>query len=117
MTNHDAAFDAAPRGDIATWRPRAATFSLRCSSARPVRSTRCCTCASSRDTMLDLFQITRTQLGYLYSALGTTFLVCYLPSGWLADRLPPRWLISFSLAGTARSASGMRMRARRRMRR
>ena len=53
-----------------------------------------------QDTMLDLFQITRTQLGYLYSALGTTFLVCYLPSGWLADRLPPRWLISFSLAGT-----------------
>ncbi|WP_321859785.1 MFS transporter [Burkholderia cenocepacia] len=53
-----------------------------------------------QDTMLDVFQITRSQLGYLYSALGTTFLVCYLPSGWLADRLPPRWLISFSLAGT-----------------
>ncbi|HDR9484520.1 TPA: hypothetical protein QDC20_002622 [Burkholderia aenigmatica] len=28
-------------------------------------------------------------------ALGTPFLVCYLPSGWLADRLPPRWLIVF----------------------
>ncbi|WP_277625594.1 MFS transporter [Burkholderia stabilis] len=53
-----------------------------------------------QDTMLDLFQITRTQLGYLYSVLGTTFLVCYLPSGWLADRLSPRGLIAFSLAAT-----------------
>ncbi|WP_051421361.1 MULTISPECIES: MFS transporter [Burkholderia] len=53
-----------------------------------------------QDTMLELFQISRAQLGYLYSALGTTFLVCYLPSGWLADRLPPRWLISFSLVAT-----------------
>ncbi|KWE59575.1 MFS transporter [Burkholderia sp. MSMB2157WGS] len=53
-----------------------------------------------QDTMLDLFQISRAQLGYLYSALGTTFLICYLPSGWLADRLPPRYLISFSLVAT-----------------
>ncbi|KVL51650.1 MFS transporter [Burkholderia territorii] len=53
-----------------------------------------------QDTMLELFQISRAQLGYLYSALGTTFLVCYLPSGWLADRLPPRYLISVSLVAT-----------------
>ncbi|KWF17314.1 MFS transporter [Burkholderia pseudomultivorans] len=51
-------------------------------------------------TMLDLFRISRMQLSYLYSALGVTFLICYLPSGWLADRLSPRGLIGFSLAAT-----------------
>ena len=34
------------------------------------------------------------------SSLGTIFLLSYLPSGWLADRLPPRWLICFSLLAT-----------------
>ncbi|KXU86744.1 MFS transporter [Caballeronia megalochromosomata] len=51
-------------------------------------------------TMLEVFHITEAQLGYLYSALGTIFLVCYLPSGWLADRVAPRVLISFSLIAT-----------------
>jgi sugar phosphate permease len=51
-------------------------------------------------TMLEVFHITESQLGYLYSALGTIFLVCYLPSGWLADRITPRVLISFSLIAT-----------------
>ncbi|WP_250436997.1 MFS transporter [Caballeronia sp. ATUFL_F2_KS9A] len=51
-------------------------------------------------TMLEVFHITEAQLGYLYSALGTIFLVCYLPSGWLADRVAPRLLISFSLIAT-----------------
>ncbi|SPB15282.1 MFS transporter [Caballeronia novacaledonica] len=51
-------------------------------------------------TMLEVFHITEAQLGYLYSALGTIFLVCYLPSGWLADRVAPRVLISFSLVAT-----------------
>nr|WP_284505740.1 MFS transporter [Caballeronia sp. INDeC2] len=51
-------------------------------------------------TMLEVFHISEAQLGYLYSALGTIFLVCYLPSGWLADRVAPRVLISFSLIAT-----------------
>jgi MFS family permease len=51
-------------------------------------------------TMLEVFHITEQQLGYLYSALGTLFLICYLPSGWLADRVKPRILICFSLIGT-----------------
>ncbi|BAN27015.1 MFS transporter [Caballeronia insecticola] len=51
-------------------------------------------------TMLEVFHITESQLGYLYSALGTIFLLCYLPSGWLADRIAPRVLISFSLIAT-----------------
>lgn len=51
-------------------------------------------------TMLQFFHIDDVQLGYLYSSLGTIFLVSYLPSGWLADRLSPRWLICFSLLAT-----------------
>ncbi|RQS09922.1 MFS transporter [Burkholderia sp. Bp9002] len=51
-------------------------------------------------TMLQFFRIDDVQLGYLYSSLGTIFLVSYLPSGWLADRLSPRRLICFSLIAT-----------------
>src|SRR5471030_3505942 len=50
--------------------------------------------------MLEFFHIDNSQLGYLYSILGTAFLVSYLPSGWLADRIAPRFLISFSLLAT-----------------
>ncbi|MBA9855380.1 MFS transporter [Ralstonia pickettii] len=53
-----------------------------------------------QSTMLTFFHIDDVQLGYLYSSLGTIFLLSYLPSGWLADRLPPRWLICFSLLAT-----------------
>ncbi len=51
-------------------------------------------------TMLDVLHIDNAQLGYLYSVLGIVFFVCYLPSGWLADRVAPRLLICFSLVGT-----------------
>jgi sugar phosphate permease len=51
-------------------------------------------------TMLEVFHISESQLGYLYSSLGTIFLLSYLPSGWLADRIAPRVLISFSLVAT-----------------
>jgi MFS family permease len=51
-------------------------------------------------TMLDVFHINESQLGYLYSSLGTIFLISYLPSGWLADRIAPRLLICFSLVAT-----------------
>lgn len=53
-----------------------------------------------QSTMLEVFAISNTELGYLYSMLGTLFLVSYLPSGWLADRIAPRYLISFSLVTT-----------------
>ena len=51
-------------------------------------------------TMLEVFQINHSELGYLYSMLGTLFLLSYLPSGWLADRIAPRFLIFFSLVAT-----------------
>lgn len=53
-----------------------------------------------QSTMLDALAIGNSELGYLYSLLGFAFLVSYLPSGWLADRFSPRYLISFSLLGT-----------------
>ena len=51
-------------------------------------------------SMITALSISDAQLGYLTSMLGTAFLCCYLPSGWLADKIAPRLLISFSLLGT-----------------
>lgn len=53
-----------------------------------------------QSSMLEALAISNSELGYLYSILGTAFLISYLPSGWLADRISPRFLISFSLIGT-----------------
>jgi len=52
-------------------------------------------------SILDSFGITISQLGQCYSMLGVIFMVTYLPSGWLADKVQPRWLMSFSLALTS----------------
>ena len=51
-------------------------------------------------SILDTFSITISELGNYYSLLGVMFMVCYVPSGWLADRIPPRLLITFSMAMT-----------------
>ena len=51
-------------------------------------------------SMLEAFNITNTQLGQCYSMLGVLFVATYLPSGWLADKVSPRVLMTFSLAGT-----------------
>ncbi|MBM7131628.1 MFS transporter [Dyella mobilis] len=50
--------------------------------------------------MIEALAINNEQLGYLYSILGAAFMISYLPSGWLADRMAPRILISISLLGT-----------------
>ena len=52
-------------------------------------------------SILESFAITITELGQCYALLGVIFVLTYLPSGWLADRVSPRWLLSFSLALTA----------------
>lgn len=49
-------------------------------------------------TILDSFGMTASQLGQCYAMLGVLFVVTYIPSGWLADRVAPRLLMSFSLA-------------------
>ena len=51
-------------------------------------------------SMLETFDITRAQLGECHSILGIVFFLTYLPSGWLSDKLPTRWLMSLSMAGT-----------------
>ena len=51
-------------------------------------------------SILDVFQITSEDLGNYYSILGIMYLVCYIPSGWLTDRLSPRLLVTVSMIGT-----------------
>ena len=50
--------------------------------------------------MLETFDITRAQLGECHSIMGVIFFLTYVPSGWLSDKLPTRWLMSMSMAGT-----------------
>lgn len=50
-------------------------------------------------SILESFGITITELGQCYAMLGVIFVATYLPSGWLADRVAPRYLMSFSLFG------------------
>lgn len=48
-------------------------------------------------SILESFNITSAQLGQNYAMLGLLYMVTYIPSGWLADRVSPRILMSFSL--------------------
>ncbi len=48
-------------------------------------------------SMLETFDITASQLGQCNAILGVLFVATYLPSGWLADRAQPRYLMSLSL--------------------
>ncbi len=52
-------------------------------------------------TILEVFAIVPEQLSNYYSILGVIFVIGYIPSGWLADRFPVKWLIIFSLLLTA----------------
>lgn len=52
-------------------------------------------------TILAVFHMTNAELANLYSILGIIFVVGYIPSGWLADRFPTKYMIVFSLALTA----------------
>src|SRR5579871_4444699 len=45
------------------------------------------------NTLLQAFHINSDQLGELYSILGIVYVVTYIPSGWLADRVSSRWLV------------------------
>ena len=51
-------------------------------------------------SILESFRITISQLNECYALLGILFVLTYLPSGWLADRVAPRWLMTFSLVLT-----------------
>ncbi|QEO57985.1 MFS transporter [Francisella marina] len=53
-----------------------------------------------QDQMLVTFNISIFQLGNLYSILGLSFFLGYVPGGWLADKISMKKLITFSLIGT-----------------
>lgn len=53
-----------------------------------------------QSSMEAAFEVTSTQLGTVSSMFGILALVCYFPGGWLADRLPARYLLTFSLLTT-----------------
>lgn len=51
-------------------------------------------------TLLSTFGMTLSELSVAYSILGASFVISYVPSGWLADRFSPRALLTFSVGMT-----------------
>ncbi len=51
-------------------------------------------------SILESFGITLAELSQCYAMLGVLFVLTYVPSGWLADKVSPRLLVALSLAGT-----------------
>lgn len=51
-------------------------------------------------SMEQAFGVTGTELGTVNALFGVLAVVCYFPGGWLADRLPVRHLLTFSLLST-----------------
>jgi predicted MFS family arabinose efflux permease len=54
-----------------------------------------------RPTLLDVFQLTNTQLGDIFALYGVVALLAYFPGGAIADRFQARTLIAVSLVATA----------------
>jgi len=54
-----------------------------------------------RPTMLDVFELSNTQLGDIFALYGVVALLAYFPGGTIADRVAPRTLITTSLVATA----------------
>ncbi|ANH61142.1 MFS transporter [Dokdonia donghaensis] len=54
-----------------------------------------------RATVLDVFQITNTELGYCFSIYGIVALISYIIGGPLADKYPPKSLMGIGLILTA----------------
>lgn len=57
-----------------------------------------------RPALLEWTGLTQLQLGQAFSAYGLVAMLAYLLGGPLADRWPPRWLMSGALAATALGA-------------
>lgn len=51
-------------------------------------------------SMEEVFQISSTELGLLNAGFGILALICYFPSGWLADNFSARKLLILSLVST-----------------
>jgi nitrate/nitrite transporter NarK len=53
-----------------------------------------------RPTMLDVFQLSNTQLGDIFAVYGVVALLAYFPGGAIADRFAARSLLTLSLVAT-----------------
>lgn len=51
-------------------------------------------------TMIEVLNVTNTELGLLNSIFGIFAVICYMPGGWLADRVAPNKLLTISLVGS-----------------
>ena len=54
-----------------------------------------------RPTLLEVFNLSNTQIGDAIAVYGVTAMISYFPSGVIADRFSARRLMSFSLVATA----------------
>lgn len=51
-------------------------------------------------TLQQTLGVTNTELGIIQSVFGILTIICYFPGGWLADRVSPRKLLTFSFIVT-----------------
>ena len=54
-----------------------------------------------KTSLLDAFSLTEMQLANLSSTYAIVCIICYLPGGWLADKVAPRKLVILSLFASA----------------
>lgn len=52
-------------------------------------------------TLLEVFNLSQAQLNNFYSMLGLAYIIGYIPSGLLADKISAKWLIGISLLGVS----------------
>ena len=52
-------------------------------------------------TILEVFQLSQAQLNNFYSMLGIAYVIGYIPSGLIADKISVKKLIAISLIGTS----------------
>ncbi len=54
-----------------------------------------------KTSLLDAFSLTEIQLGNLSTTYAICSIICYLPGGWIADRVAPRTLVIIALFSSA----------------
>ncbi len=57
--------------------------------------------AQYQETILEVFNMTLTQMNWIYSILGMVFVIGYFPSGVLSDKFSAKNLLAVSLFGTS----------------
>lgn len=54
-----------------------------------------------KSSLLDVFQLSEAQLGNLSSTYAIACMICYLPGGWLADKVEPKKLMIIGLLASS----------------